>query len=232
MIPAVHGLFMAFARVPDAASRLQGHLADFGTIWHLRDVAFKLVPSCHYLHSFVEAAGELAEQIGDPAQIERIHLKIAEGAAPIVCEPWENKQRPATGHAIRWSLPVITAARFVDGKVDLDTFTHSASQPVLDLAARTTWEPLQPNRFPRHFEANVQCVLRDGRVLGISKEDVLGNASRPVTAQKVLEKFEANAARSLSPAMTDRIIGFWLHIADHADFDLLSDSLMSSRLTP
>jgi len=226
------GLFMAFARDPDAAARLQGHLADFGTIWHLRDVAFKLVPSCHYLHSFVEAAGELAEQIGDPAQIERIHLKIAEGAAPIVCEPWENKQRPATGHAIRWSLPVITAARFVDGKVDLDTFTHSASQPVLDLAARTTWEPLQPNRFPRHFEANVQCVLRDGRVLGISKEDVLGNASRPVTAQKVLEKFEANAARSLSPAMTDRIIGFWLHIADHADFDLLSDSLMSSRLTP
>jgi len=226
------GLFMAFARDPDAASRLQGHLADFGTTWHLRDVAFKLVPSCHYLHSFVEAAGELAEQIGDPAQIERIHLKIAEGAAPIVCEPWENKQRPATGHAIRWSLPVITAARFVDGKVDLDTFTHSASQPVLDLAARTTWEPLKPNRFPRHFEANVQCVLRDGRVLGISKEDVLGNASRPVTAQKVLEKFEANAARSLSPAMTDRIIGFWLHIEDHADFDLLSDSLMSSRLTP
>jgi hypothetical protein len=94
------------------------------------------------------------------------------------------------------------------------------------------WEPLLPNRFPRHFEADVQCVLRDGRVLGISKEDVLGNASRPVTAQKVLEKFEANAARSLSPAMTDRIIGFWLHIADHADFDLLSDSLMSSRLTP
>jgi len=226
------GLFMAFARNPDAAARLQGHLADFGTTWHLRDVAFKLVPSCHYLHSFVEAAGELAEQIGDPAQIERIHLKIAEGAAPIVCEPWENKQRPATGHAIRWSLPVITAARFVDGKVDLDTFTHSASQPVLDLAARTTWEPLQPNRFPRHFEADVQCVLRDGRVLGISKEDVLGNASRPVTAQKVLEKFEANAARSLSPAMTDRIIGFWLHIEDHADFDLLSDSLMSSRLTP
>jgi hypothetical protein len=32
--------------------------------------------------------------------------------------------------------------------------------------------------------------------------------------------------------MTDQIIGFWLHIEDHADFDLLSDSLMSSRLTP
>ncbi len=226
------GLFMAFARDPDAARRLQGHLADFGTQWHLRDVAFKLVPSCHYLHSFVEAAGELAGQIGDAGQIERIHLKIAEGAAPIVCEPWESKQRPATGHAIRWSLPVITAARFVEGKVDLDTFAQSPSQSVLDLAARTTWEPMQPNRFPRFFEADVQCVLKDGRVLSVAKDDVLGNASRPVSLQKVLDKFEANAARSLAPVMIERLTGFWLQIDTQSDFALLADSLMAPRLTP
>ena len=226
------GLFMAFARDPAAAARLEMQLSDFGTQWHLRDVAFKLVPSCHYLHSFVEAAGELADQIGDAAQIERIHLKIAEGAAPIVCEPWESKQRPETGHAIRWSLPVITAARLVEGKVDLDTFANSPSQPVLDLAARTTWEPLQPNRFPRYFEADVQCVLRDGRVLGVSKDDVLGNASRPVSAEKVLEKFEANAARSLAAVAIKQIIDFWLHIDNHSDFGLLANSLMAPRLTP
>ncbi len=223
------GLFMAFARDPDAAARLQTHLADFGSQWHLRDVAFKLVPSCHYLHSFVEAAGELADAIGDVSQIERIHLKIAEGAAPIVCEPWEGKQNPATGHAIRWSLPVITAARFVEGKVDLDTFARSPSQPVLDLAARTTWEPMQPNRFPRYFEADVHCVLKDGRVLSLAKDDVLGNASRPVSAQKVLDKFHANAARSLAPVMADRITGFWLNIDEQSGFGGLADSLMASR---
>ena len=125
---------------------------------------------------------------------------------------------------------MITAARFVDGKVDLDTFAHSPSQPVLDLAARTTWEPMTPNRFPRYFEADVQCVLKDGRVLSIGKEDVLGNASRPVSAQKVLDKFHANAARTLAPVMADRIAGFWLKIDEQADFGLLADSLMAPRL--
>ena len=78
----------------------------------------------------------------------------------------------------------------------------------------------------------MQCVLRDGRVLGVSKDDVLGNASRPVSAEKVLEKFEANAARSLAAVAIKQIIDFWLHIDNHSDFGLLANSLMAPRLTP
>jgi hypothetical protein len=72
-------------------------------------------------------------------------------------------------------------------------------------------------------------VLKDGRVLSLAKDDVLGNASRPVSAQKVLDKFHANAARSLAPVMADRITGFWLNIDEQSGFGGLADSLMASR---
>lgn len=223
------GLFMAFARDPEAAARFKGHLQDFGGHWHLRDVAFKLVPSCHYLHSFVEAAGEIADQIDGPSEIDHIHLKIAEGAAPIVCDPWELKQNPPTGHAIRWSLPVITAARFVEGKVDLDTFAKPAGPGLLDLAQRISWEPMQPNRFPRLFEAAIECRLKDGRTLSVFKDDVLGNASRPVSTQKVIDKFEANAARSLDQARIKAIVSFWLDCGKQTGFEQVSHALMGPR---
>ena len=56
-----------------------------------------------------------------------------------------------------------------------------------------------------------------------------GHASRPVSAQKVLDKFHANAARSLAPVMADRITGFWLNIDKQSGFGGLADSLMASR---
>lgn len=219
-IEGERGLFAAFAREDAAPARFTALLGDFGSSWHMPDVAFKFLPCCHYIHPFVEAAGQLAAEIKDPAQISELILRIAPGAAPIVCEPWLLKTNPSDGHAARWSLPVVTAARLVDGRVDLDTFRKKASPAVLTLAGRSRWEPLARNRFPEAFEAEIECHFADGRTFSARIDDVLGNASRPAGEAAVLTKFQTNAERCLPDDAVRALEGFFLKpgAADFSDF--------------
>ena len=219
-IEGSRGLFAAFARDDTAPARFKALLGDLGSRWHMLDVAFKFLPCCHYLHPFEEAAGRLAAEVGDIAQISELILRIAPGAASIVCEPWSLKKNPPDGHAARWSLPVVTAMRLVDGKVDLDTLREKASPAVLALAARSRWEPLAQHRFPNAFEAEIECHLADGRILFARVEDVFGNASRPAGEVDVLTKFRTNAARCLPQASIRALEAFFLKSGspDLADF--------------
>lgn len=219
-IEGERGLFAAFARDDAAPARFKALLGDIGSRWHMPDVAFKFMPCCHYIHPFVEAAGQLGEEIGDSAQISGLILRIAPGAAPIVCEPWSLKTNPPDGHAARWSLPVVTAMRLIDGRVDLDTFTEKASPAVLALAARSRWEPLAQDRFPDAFEAEIECRLTDGQALSARVDDVFGNASRPAGEVDVLTKFRTNAARCLPNDSIRALEAFFLKpgAADFGDF--------------
>jgi 2-methylcitrate dehydratase PrpD len=224
-IEGTRGLYQAFMRDGDAAPRFAQMLQDFGREWHTRSLAIKFVPSCHYLHGFVEAAAEVMDSIDDVTMIDRIHVRIADATASIVCEPWSLKQNPQTGHAIRWSLPVIVALRMIEGRVDLDSFIHPPSQAVLDLAARIDWSALSPHHFPERFEAAMTVVLKDGRVLETYRPDVLGNASRPANDTMILEKFTANAGRTLSLQQSEAIVDFWMNYKKVFDFSALSRAL-------
>lgn len=177
------GLFRLFAGDEHAAERFSGSVQDIGKTWHLPDAAFKFYPCCHYLHPFIEAAGSLSG-VGEG---EKILCRVPAGAAPVICEPWVAKQAPQTPHAARWSLPIVVAARIVEGKVDLGSFEQAASPAVLSLAQRISWEPLADARFPERFEAEIEC---DGHKVRI--EDVYGNITRPATADTVRTKFLAN----------------------------------------
>jgi len=193
-IEGPHGLFRAFAGDGGAAARFAVLLENLGTRWHLPDAAFKLLPCCHYLHPFVEAAGQLAM----PADaIESILLRGPAGAAPIICEPWAAKQTPPTPHAARWSLPVVVAARLAEGQVDLDTFERSLNPATLALAARIRWEPLPADHFPDRFEAELLLRSRDGAEHRVFVADAYGNRSRPAGEADIRAKARGNAGRVL-----------------------------------
>ena len=194
------GLFASFAGDRAAAERFAASLYDFGSKWHLLDAAYKFYPCCHYLHPFIEAAGDLIERGVRADDIARITCRIAQPAATVVCEPWEIKQQPATGHAARWSLPIVLAARLIDGQVGLRTFEQPASAPVRALAQRMRWEPLVGARFPERFEAEIVCETHDGSTQSVRIDDVYGGAGRPADAADVRAKFHANAGTVMSKA--------------------------------
>ncbi|NCV01376.1 MAG: hypothetical protein EBV53_09350 [Proteobacteria bacterium] len=145
--------------------------------------------------------------------------------ASIVCEPWTLKQNPQTGHAVRWSLPVIVALQMIEGRVDLDSFVSVPRKEVLDLAKRITWSPLQPHFFPARFEASMSVTLQDGRVIEAYRPDVMGNASRPASEDMIIEKFRSNALRALPSGSVDAVLNFWLSAGTASDFSALSHAL-------
>jgi 2-methylcitrate dehydratase PrpD len=192
-----HGLFRQFTNNDGAAARFRELIADLGREWHLPKAAYKFYPCCHYLHPFIEAASKLAERGVRADDVERILCRVPQGEAAVICEPWETKQSPATGHAARWSLPITVAAQLVDGKVDLATFETPASDTVRSLARRISWEPLPGARFPERFEAELVCQKKSGTSVTVRIDDVFGNHTRPPGADAVLAKFRSNTARSL-----------------------------------
>lgn len=191
-----HGLFRQFTGDESAAGRFRALIGGLGREWHLPKAAYKFYPCCHYLHPFIEAAGQLAERGVRANDVEHIVCRVPQGEAAVICEPWETKQAPATGHAARWSLPIAVAARLVEGKVDLATFETTASGAVREFARRVAWEPLPQARFPERFQAEVVCKTRAGTQT-VRIDDAFGNHTRPPGAEAVLTKFRANAARSL-----------------------------------
>jgi 2-methylcitrate dehydratase PrpD len=199
-----HGLFAAFADDRAAADRFRESLATIGNVWKLADAAFKFHPCCHYIHPFIEATRNAMERTSGDA-IASILCRVPRGAAGIICEPWPVKQRPATGHAARWSLPIAIAAQIHHGRVDLDTFAEPASPALLDLAARMSWEKLAQDSFPQRFEAELVFTMRDGSKFVERVEDVYGNAGRPAAESAVREKYRANAGRALAPAQVDAL---------------------------
>ena len=192
-----HGLFRQFAGDESAPGRFRALIGGIGREWHLPNAAYKFYPCCHYLHPFIEAAGILAERGVRASDVARILCCVPAGEAPIICDPWESKQAPETGHAGRWSLPIVVAARLVEGKVDLATFESPASAGVRELARRIHWEPLPDARFPERFEAEIVCETKARTSETVRIDDVYGNHTRPPGADQILAKFRANAARSL-----------------------------------
>ena len=220
-----NGLFRSFAGDPAGGTAFAALLDDLGRRWHLPDAAFKFHPCCHYLHPFIEAAGRLSESGVAAAEIDDILCRAPARTAPIVCEPWALKQVPPSGHAARWSLPVVVAACFVEGRVDLATFETRASPEVLALAARTRWEPLAADRFPTAFEAEILCRTRDGVEHAMRIDDVFGNASRPAALDDVTGKFRQNAGRLLGPAEVDALEAAVDGIEAAPSLDALSGAL-------
>ena len=199
------GLFAQFSDQTDAAARLRAMLPDLGKRWHMADAAFKFFPCCHYLHAFIEAAGQLADAGIKAESIASLMCEVPAGAAPVICEPWEQVLNPSTGHAARWSLPITVATRFVEGSVSLATFERPASLEVRALAQRVRWIPLADARFPERFEAVVRCTLTDGSERSVRIDDVDGNPSRPASTARILAKFRDNASRVLDTEAVDAL---------------------------
>src|SRR5690606_27287021 len=206
------GLFRLFAGDDAAPERFAQSLQDLGTVWHLEQAAYKFHPCCHYLHPFIEAARLLQDEGVTVDTIEWIENGVPQGAAGIICEPWEDQQK-ASGHLARWSLPVTVAMQFVDGKVDLGSFEMPLSEGVADLAQRSTWRPLEGSAFTKRFDALLRVGVKNGRVLEKHIDDVFGNGSRPPSEEDLAAKFTGNVTRvgssTAAAALRDALMGLW-----------------------
>lgn len=201
------GFLAAFARDRDAAGRLDGLLEDFGRVWLLPEAAFKLFPCCHYIHPFLEAMAALIREGVGAENLASLTCRVPPPMAPLICEPWERRQSPASGYDGKWGLAYCLAALMVTGRVDVETFARPPDPAIVEVARRIGWEPLEPHGFPDRFEAVLEARASDGGQRRAEVAQVRGGPGRELGEAEVLAKFRANAVRALPAEAVQRIEG-------------------------
>ncbi|RYY82070.1 MAG: MmgE/PrpD family protein, partial [Comamonadaceae bacterium] len=96
-----------------------------GTTWETENVAIKPVPACHFTHACADAASLLHADWND-APIRRIVARVPAGVMKTVCEPIENKRRPANAYEAQFSIPYSVAVGLRFGRFTLDALEPAA----------------------------------------------------------------------------------------------------------
>ncbi|MGH3319556.1 MAG: MmgE/PrpD family protein [Streptosporangiaceae bacterium] len=187
--------------------------ASFGSPWHILDVLFKVHASCYLTHACIEAALTLRDEIGDPAEVERIVLTVSPGHLT-VC----NIARPRTGLEGKFSLRLTTALALATGATGESEFTdEKVTDPRLAaLCART--EVVVDESMPRYAGA-VTLFTRDGRTLRAEADS--GSpawADHPSEqAPRLIEKFDALAAPVVGGERAALLADAVAHLEDVTD---------------
>jgi 2-methylcitrate dehydratase PrpD len=221
------GLFRVFADDDQASERLAKHLETLGEYWHLEEVAFKFLPCCHYLHSFVEAAAKLSKSEVEIEQIKEIEFKVPSGAAAVICEPWNHKCE-ASGHSARWSLPITVAMQLVDGEINLKSFEGQVSPAVKSLARRSRWSVMKDSNFPGRLDAAIRFHLKNGELLETRVDDVYGSASRPASENTIYEKFIENMIQITTKREAEQLANTILDLPKLQNIETLTEALRTA----
>lgn len=187
-IDGSRGLFAMYAGGRYNSGRLVGGL---GSVFEGANVSFKPWPSCRGTHAFVEAAlAMLDEHAISFDQIESA-LATVSPTFRILCEPREQKLRPATANDAKFSVPFTTASALVHGRLSLSSYRSEAlvDERVLSLAQRVECVVKPDWGFDQSLHGELCLKLRDGRALTSAVTRPLGDPQNPLSAGALLEKF-------------------------------------------
>jgi 2-methylcitrate dehydratase PrpD len=186
-------------------------LAPDQEAWRITGVSFKVHASCRHTHPAVDAALALRARAGfDPADIERIHVRIYRAALGLL-----ESVEPVTPYAAKFSLPFCVAAALRFGELGLARFTDEtvADAETLALAARVTFEPdpALDALYPAAWPSIVEATFHDGTMVVERVDHPRGDPETDVTDAELVEKFvmltggllEEPAARRLGGAVLD-----------------------------
>jgi 2-methylcitrate dehydratase PrpD len=214
------GLYTSHLQNWVGAADLSLATADLGEVWEVLQVALKPYPACHFVHACTEAAIRLARDGDfDLTRVERVCALVPAEVVSTVCEPIDNKRRPANSYDAQFSIPFAIAMALRRGRFTLDELEDAAiaDSETLALADRVEYEIDALSTFPRHYSGEVIVTTRDGRMLRRREQINLGNGERPLSETEILEKFRSNALRAVPQAQAERIEGLVLSFDEFAD---------------
>ncbi|MCM8747753.1 MmgE/PrpD family protein [Thermomicrobiaceae bacterium CFH 74404] len=132
-------------------------------------------------------------------EIERIELDTFDVAFHIIGGGEEgDKYHVRTKEEADHSLPYMLAVAALDGQLGPEQYAPEriASQDVQSLLRRVVIrsDDELSRRFPAEMPARLQVVLHDGQVLSVEKRDYEGFHTRPMSWERVVQKFERLAS--------------------------------------
>jgi 2-methylcitrate dehydratase PrpD len=209
------GLFRSHVQEPDYPFDFDGAESDLGSRWECLTIAPRAYPSGHYSQPFIDAALQIvrANEI-DPARVSSIECLVADYMIPLLCEPREEKIRPATPWHARYSLPFCLAECIVSRRFD----KHSLSSGSLDdprylnLVRGFRYRP-DPDAADRtRWSGDVSIVMENGDRFHHRVPDMRGTPRNPMSTEDLVRKFLHNVDGIIDAATADRMIASILGI--------------------
>ena len=122
---------------------------------------------------------------------------------------------PDTTSKAQYSLPFAVAAMLVHGRIGLDQISGAglADADVAQLVMRTDLVVSDDHEalFPKHRTADVDLILKDGRVLASGLTHARGGPERPFGATEITQKFmefaSSAAGADRAAAIRDACLG-------------------------
>jgi 2-methylcitrate dehydratase PrpD len=197
-------------------SHVQGHddlrfdavLDGIGERWEVLNIASKLHPCAFTMIPHIACALALRQRHGvRPEEIAQVVCRIGRRSFATVCEPVEDKRRPATTWHGRISLQHTVAEALVRGRMDKTAYAEDALRdPVINALADRVLHEDEPATVATRSGATVTLHMRDGRVLAHRIDDMRGTRANPATREDIVAKFRANVDGVLSASRADEAI--------------------------
>lgn len=191
-----------------------------GSEWLVTQTFFKPYPANHFTHAVIDCALQLRETL-QADEIVRVEIGVAAPVLRTIAEPEDQKARPPSGYAAKFSGPYTFAAAFLGGGglgVYLDDFTdEAASDPRrLELAARVRLRPDDECSaiYPHQFPAVARVELRSGERREVKVLVNRGGPQDPLSDEELATKFRLNAARRLSEGRAEQLDDLLGHLTE------------------
>lgn len=194
--------------------RLAGQIDTLGTVWLTPEIAFKLYPTCHHTHSFINVMTSLMEKHGFSA--DDIHSVRAYGTpmcASQVCCPKEAKVRPETEYMMKFSLYYVLAMAALHGGItteDID-LKYMKDPSVLEMIDRIEFVEDPSIAVPGHMPAKLEVTLKDGRTFSELQKYEKSAKENPITLEDVIHKYHACVCGILPEEAEQAVLDTILH---------------------
>jgi aconitate decarboxylase len=181
-----------------------------GQSWQLlaQGLSIKRYPVCYASHRMIDAALELHERLGArAAQIRDVVVRLGHHQAAML-----RASRPGNALDAKFSAEFTVACALLRGHVDLQDLTDASvnEAQVQALLRQVRVEVTEESDAQDPLfspEDHVRVRLSDGTELAATPvRRAQGHASRPLTDEKLKEKFLSCAGVSLPP---DRALAWW-----------------------
>jgi 2-methylcitrate dehydratase PrpD len=177
-------------------------------------IGVKLYPCCYASHRALDAALQLHKEANiEPRRIARVEARVCRGTAiPLI------HHRPRTGLEAKFSMEYCLVAAFLDGRINLASFSDEAvqrpqAQELLRRVDMVEGEQGQPIVGP----ATVTVILDDGSQHSRRVETPRGDPKAPFTWEELVAKYKDCAVGILSDAATARSVEIIADLAAATD---------------
>lgn len=187
-----HGVYDALAAGDVDRSVI---LDGLGETWETTRIGIKPWPACQLSHASMAAAREALAQAGvTAADVTAVRARVHPDSAAVVCADGRDLAHPASPYAAKFSLPWTVAAMLVDGRVDVTTYAPGQLDraDVSELAARVSWDVVDPGVVAADSPGDVVLSLTDGREVAGHVDRSPGGGSAPLAEADLLAKLAGN----------------------------------------